>query len=248
VTVSAPPQFHELAEYYDALNDRKDYRREAERLDSIVQRIGRRGGRKWLDVACGTGRHLEFLRRTYSAVGLDESPEMLRIARRRLPGVRLVRADMRTFRLKDRFDVVTCLFGAIGHLRTQSEVGKTFDNFARHLSPGGVAIIEPWIDPADFRPGMIDVRTSRSPTLTAVRCAFSVRRRDHSIIHWHFLLGQPGRGIRYCREIDTGLLLSQEELLRLMRRAGLLPRFLSRGLVAGRGLLVGVKFDANRAS
>jgi ubiquinone/menaquinone biosynthesis C-methylase UbiE len=234
-------QFRELAEYYDPLNEGKDYRGEAERLEVLARRFGRAGRTTWLDVACGTGRHLEVLSRKRPCVGLDASSEMLRIARRRLPRLRLVRGDMRTFRLGRRFDVVSCLFSAIGHLRTKEDVRKTFANFARHLNPGGVAIVEPWIAPADFRDGMIRLQTFVGPTMTIARCASGSRRGNRSRIHYHFLVGKRGREIRYYEVTDVGLLLSRPELLRLMRAAGLHPRFLRRGLTSGRGLLVGVK-------
>ncbi len=170
VTGSGLSQFHELAEYYDAINDWKDYRVESERLETIARRFGRPGRTTWLDVACGTGRHLQFLGRRHSTVGVDSSREMLRFARRRLPGVRLVLGDMRTFRLNRRFDVVSCLFSAIGHLKTKEEVRTAFANFARHLNPGGVTIVEPWIEPSAFRSGMIHLRTHESPAVTVVRC------------------------------------------------------------------------------
>jgi dTDP-3-amino-3,6-dideoxy-alpha-D-glucopyranose N,N-dimethyltransferase/dTDP-3-amino-3,4,6-trideoxy-alpha-D-glucopyranose N,N-dimethyltransferase/N-methyltransferase len=166
---------------------------------------------------------------------------MLVIARRRLPGVRLVLGDMRTFRLDRRFEVVSCLFSAIGHLGSKEDVRKTFANFARHLTPGGVTIVEPWIEPAKFRSGFINLRTFESPDLTVARCASSRRRGNRSTIHFHFLIGKPGHEIRHSEVTDVGLLLSRKELLQLMRSAGLAPRFLSRGLTAGRGLLVGVK-------
>jgi ubiquinone/menaquinone biosynthesis C-methylase UbiE len=38
-----------------------------------------------LDVACGTGKHLQFLQEHYQVDGLDISPNMLKIARKRLP-------------------------------------------------------------------------------------------------------------------------------------------------------------------
>lgn len=234
-------QFHELAEYYDALNEGKDYRGESERLEALARRFGPSGRTTWLDVACGTGRHLEFLRRRHPAVGVDGSREMLRIARRRLPGLRLVLADMRAFELPRQFDVVSCLFGAIGHLRTKSDVRATFANFAQHLNPGGVAIVEPWIQPSAFRPGTIHLRTFQGPGLAVVRCAASARQGNHSRVHYQFLVAESGRAIRHYEETDIGLLLSRPELLQLMRSAGLRPRFLGRGLMPGRGLLVGVK-------
>jgi ubiquinone/menaquinone biosynthesis C-methylase UbiE len=241
VTRSDLAQFHELAKYYDAINDWKDYRAEAERLETIARHLGRTGRATWLDVACGTGRHLGFLRRRHPIVGVDGSDEMLREARRRLPGVRLVHGDMRTFRLNRRFDVVSCLFSAIGHLSSKEDVQKTFTNLARHLNPGGVAIVEPWLLPSAFRSGSFHLRTHQSPTLTVVRLASSARRGNRSRIRFHFLVGKPGREIEYFAEDDYGLLLSSEELLGLMRNTGLQARFFRRGLMPGRGLLVGTK-------
>ncbi len=195
MTRSKPSQFYgELAKYYDGLNAMKDYRAEAGRLEAIARRYGRPGPTTWLDVACGTGRHLEFLRRHHPVAGVDASREMLRVARRRLPKVRLVLADMRTFRLNERFDVVSCLFSAVGHLRTERELATTFANFARHLNPGGVAIVEPWIDPSMYRSSMLHVRTYDTPAVKVARCAFSSRRGNHSVIHYHYLIAETGRG------------------------------------------------------
>jgi ubiquinone/menaquinone biosynthesis C-methylase UbiE len=247
-TEASLSQFHELAEYYDAINDWKDYRGESKRLESIVRRFGPPGKTKWLDVACGTGRHLEHLSRRHPAVGVDGSAEMLRIARRRLPGVPLILGDMRSFRLHRRFDVVSCLFSAIGHLKTEKDVRRTFANFARHLNPGGIAIVEPWIDPTAFLPGTIHLRTHQSPGATVVRCAYSSRRGHHSIIQSHFLVGVPGRGIRYQEVTDVGSLIPRERLIRFMEEAGLVPHFIARGLLPGRGLLLGVKAGTGSAA
>jgi ubiquinone/menaquinone biosynthesis C-methylase UbiE len=240
-------QFHELAQYYDALNASKDYRGESDRLEALARRVGRPGKMTWLDVACGTGRHLEFLSRRHPAVGVDGSAEMLRIARHRLPGVRLVRGDMRTFRLNQRFDVVSCLFSAIGHLQKKTDLQKTFDNFARHLKPGGVAIVEPWIDRSMFHPGFVRLQTYQNPAVSLARLSYSSRRAGHSIVEFHYLIGKSGDKVRYCKVTDVGLLLSREELMGAMRKAGLQPRFLSRGFTPGRGLLVGIKVEESEA-
>ncbi|MGA7476444.1 MAG: class I SAM-dependent methyltransferase [Thermoplasmata archaeon] len=242
MTGPKPSQFYgDLARYYDGLNAWKDYRAEARRLEAIARRYGRPGRTTWLDVACGTGRHLEFLRQKHPVVGVDASREMLRIARRRLPRVRLVLADMRTFRLDERFDVVSCLFSAIGHLGTERDLQTTFVNLSRHLNPGGVAIVEPWIDPSKFRSSMVHVRTSDDPTVQVARVAFSSRRGNHSVIRYHYLIAEPGRGIRHAEVTDVGLLVSRARLLELMDAAGFRSRFVSDGLMADRGLLIGTK-------
>jgi ubiquinone/menaquinone biosynthesis C-methylase UbiE len=248
VTESGSSQFYELAEYYDPINDWKDYRGDSDRIEAIARRFGRPGRTTWLDVACGTGRHLEFLRRRHPSMGVDVSREMLRYARRRLPGIRLVLGDMRNFRLDRRFDVVSCLFSAIGHLKTGHDVRMTFANFARHLNPGGVTIVEPWFPPAAFRSGLIHLRTYESPTLTIARLASSSRRGNRSIVRYHFLVGKSGRGVQHHEVTDVGLLLSRERLLRLMTSVGLEAHFLDRGLMPGRGLLVGVKAGAGKVA
>lgn len=233
--------YRELAKYYDALYSQKDYAAEVRRLEAIARRFGRSGGTSWLDVACGTGRHLELLRRRHACVGVDGSPEMLRIARRRLPGIRLVRADMRTFHLRQKFDVLSCLFSAVGHLPTERDLLRAFENFERHLEPGGVAIVEPWIAPSKFRPGGVRMRIYEDPAVTLVRGAYATRRGNQSIIRYSYLIGEPGRGIRYLEEVDRGWLTSPDRLKVLLKRAGLTPRYFADGFLRDRGLLVGVK-------
>jgi ubiquinone/menaquinone biosynthesis C-methylase UbiE len=233
--------FHRLAPYYDDLVGGKDYRSESRALESLARRLVRSRGRAWLDVACGTGTHLSFLRRHYAVTGVDVSREMLRVARRRLPGVRLIVGDMRNFRLHETFDVVSCLYSAIGHLRTERELAATLANFARHLKPGGVAIIEPWLDPADFRSGYVHLVTHTTPAVTVARMALSSRRGSHSLVHYHYLIGKTGHRVEHFEEVDIGLLVPRGRLLKLMNDAGLTARFIRRGLTSGRGLLLGLK-------
>lgn len=233
--------FHRLAPYYDDLVGGKDYRAEARLLESLARRLVRSGGRAWLDVACGTGRHLKSLQDRYSVSGVDLSAEMLRIARRRLPGIRLTLADMRNFRLRERFDVISCLYSAIGHLKSERDLAATFANFAHHLKPGGVALVEPWIDPGDFRSGYVHLLTHRTPSVTVARMAYSERRGSRSAVHYHYLIGRPRHRVEHFEEVDVGLLVPRRRLVQLMNTAGLKGRFLRRGLPSRRGLLVGLK-------
>jgi ubiquinone/menaquinone biosynthesis C-methylase UbiE len=233
--------FGRMARYYDRLYGVKDYPAEVRKLVRLVRLYGRSGGRAWLDVACGTGRHLELLQRRYSVVGVDRSPAMLREARKRLPGVRLVRGEMQSFRLTDRFDVVTCLFSAIGHLRSENDLRRTFRNFARHLKPGGVMIVEPWIDPSTFVPGTVHAVQYRGPELVVSRVAFSSRRGSRSLVEYHYLVARRDEGIEHYREVDRGLLVSRARLLSEARAAGLRARFVDAGFATRRGLIVGEK-------
>lgn len=240
-SATGPLLFNRLAAQYDCLTSSKDSRKESSYLETLARRFGRSGGRGWLDVACGTGRHLQFLRRRHQVVGLDLSGPMLRIARRRLPKTRLLQGDMRSFNLAESFDVVTCHYSAVGHLSTEGELAGTFRNFARHLKPGGVCIVEPWIDPADFRAGLVQLVGHSGPAGSVARMACSRRRGNRSVVHYEYLVGAPGGAIQHFVEDDVGLMVPRSRLLRMMALAELQPRFLTRGLTPGRGLLLGRK-------
>jgi SAM-dependent methyltransferase len=233
--------YTDLAKLYDAQYSWKDYPAEVQRLEEIARRYGRAGEASWLDVACGTGKHLELLSRHFECAGVDVNPEMLRVARGRLRGVPFTRADMRSFHLPRRFGVVSSLFSAIGHLSSERDLRRAFRCMADHLLPGGVAIVEPWISPDDFREGHIHLRTYEDPSVTLVRCAYSRRNGSRSVIEYSYLIGEPGKGIRYLREVDRGLMVRPARLVALMGRTGLRSRFLRRGFTSRRGLLIGVK-------
>lgn len=143
------------AKYYDMIYSFKDYRGEAEKLAKIVQEKGSLSGRRLLDVACGSGHHMEYLKGWFDVEGLDLAPELLELARERLPDVPFHQADMADFALDRQFDAITCLFSSIGYLKTLERVRQAVGCWARHLAPGGVLLIEPWFTPENWHPGSV---------------------------------------------------------------------------------------------
>jgi ubiquinone/menaquinone biosynthesis C-methylase UbiE len=110
-----------------------------------------------LDVACGTGRHLEFLSTSMQCVGVDIEPALLVIAQRRCPTVTFAPADMRALDLGRTFDVVTCLFSSIGYMATAEDLHQSIRSMSSHLRPGGLLIIEPWFHPETWTAGRTQV-------------------------------------------------------------------------------------------
>jgi ubiquinone/menaquinone biosynthesis C-methylase UbiE len=81
--------FTRSAAFYDVVYAWKDYSQEAAKLDALIQsKISE--PRTLLDVACGTGKHLELLRDRYEVQGLDLDPQLLQIAKERLPASRSI--------------------------------------------------------------------------------------------------------------------------------------------------------------
>lgn len=89
------------------------------------------------DFGAGSGRHMaEFMRRGYRHVeGIDFAPtrEGVRI------GVR--RADCRTWRSKNRFNLILCLYDVIGSFPDDESNAAIVRNIVRHLAPGGHAVL-----------------------------------------------------------------------------------------------------------
>jgi SAM-dependent methyltransferase len=239
--------YEEHAEQYDRIYSRKDYAGEARWLTSLARR-STPSARTLLDVACGTGRHLELFRRSFSVAGVDASGAMLRIARRRLgTSVRLTRGDMRSFDLGREFDVVVCLFSAIGYLLSGSDRRRAFRSFYRHLAPGGVAIVEGWILPSTFRDRSAHLQVYDGAEAKIARVSTVSRTGATSRIEMQYLLGVPGGGVEHWREVHRNALVEPAEMLRTMRDAGFRARFLRTGPFRDRGVYVGIR-PADRSS
>jgi demethylmenaquinone methyltransferase / 2-methoxy-6-polyprenyl-1,4-benzoquinol methylase len=100
----------------------------------LVSRIP--GGSRVLDVATGTGAvALELLKKDCSVVGVDQSDEMLAVARKRVPEVEFVRARAEALPFEDgSFDALTVTY----LLRYVDDPGATIRELARVVGPGGV--------------------------------------------------------------------------------------------------------------
>jgi SAM-dependent methyltransferase len=233
--------FYKSFHIYDAIYASlgKDYARESARVDELIRAYKRSPGNRLLDVACGTGRHLTYLKDSYQAEGIDLEPGMLEIARQRNPGMDFHLGDMTDFDLGSRFDAVICLFSAIGYVRTLAGLHSAISAMARHLVPGGVLIVEPWLDPDVFRPGLVHAHYVDEPDLKIARINTSNVRDGVSILDMHYLVGTPD-GVDYFSELHEVGLFSREEYKTAFVESGLSYDRDEEGLI-GRGLLIGVK-------
>lgn len=229
-----------LAELYDPIYRFKDYQKEARTLHHLVRRYGPPRARSLLDVACGTGEHLRFLRRWYNVAGVDASRSMLRVARAKLPGVPLTLGRMESFRTTRRYEVVTCLFSAIGYLRDPRSVRRAFEHFHDALVPGGIVLLEPFIAPDRWRPGSAHVLDVEAGGVRVVRMTVSERRRGEAVMPMHYLVGDR-TGVRHYLEVHVCHLLPIPRLRRWLEQAGFEVRWAPKAMPSGRGLLIGVR-------
>ncbi|MEO9170558.1 MAG: class I SAM-dependent methyltransferase [Candidatus Baltobacteraceae bacterium] len=229
------------AAYYDALlrAQGKDYAGESARVREIIEEHKTSGGNALLDVACGTGMHVSYLRESYVCEGLDVDRAMLSIAAERLHDIPLHAQDMIGFNLGARFDAIVCLFSGIGYVPNGRLLDQTLETFAKHLMPGGVAVVEPWIRPHQWQDGYIDAKFADEPDVKVAR--MSVNRRDGnvSIVNFNYMVAASD-GVRTFAEPHRLVLFTDEEYRRAFERARFDLAYDPVGLT-GRGLFIGRK-------
>jgi len=229
------PMFSRSARIYDAIYASvRDYPREAAELDRLIQER-RPGARTLLDVACGTGAHLEHLE-GYEVEGLDLDPEMLAVARERLPDVPFHEGDMAVFALGERFDAVVCMFSSIGYVRTEERLSSAIASMARHLEPGGVLVVEPWLSPDVWMDRHVGAVFVDDPELKIARMNVAQREGTVSMFEFEYLVGTPDGIERFTERHELGL-FTVEQYLQAFRIAGLEAEHDQEGPM-GRGLYI----------
>ncbi|HEX2030521.1 MAG TPA: class I SAM-dependent methyltransferase [Actinomycetota bacterium] len=110
------------------------------RDDLIVRMVEAHGAREGalLDIGCGYGYLLARFRRRYELFGIDVSVHAARQAAVRLPGVRVVQADVqRPLPFRRRFEVVLAI-NIVEHLPDPAAGARTIRDA---LGPGGLCVV-----------------------------------------------------------------------------------------------------------
>jgi ubiquinone/menaquinone biosynthesis C-methylase UbiE len=229
--------FSKTARYYDKIYSFKDYQAEAHHLTAVIHQNLRSGGNRLLDVACGTGRHIEHLKKYFEVEGLDISEELLELARVQNPGVLFHQADMVHFQLSRKFDVVTCLFSSIGYVRTVENLMRAIHCMSQHVMPGGIVIIEPWFTPDTWHAGTVHALFIDEPELKIARVNTSLADGRLSYFDLHYLIGTPEGTEHFAERHELGL-FERNEMVTAFETAGLEVSYDEEGLT-GRALYIG---------
>lgn len=136
--------FDLFARYYDL--DHGDLREDLDFYLGFAQRIGS----PLLDAGCGTGRVLLPLAgEGFAVTGLDVSAAMLAQAEARLAAVprlgsrvQLVHADVRSFRLEQRFALAFMALNSFLLMTTVADQRAALGCLFAHLRPGGLLLLD----------------------------------------------------------------------------------------------------------
>jgi ubiquinone/menaquinone biosynthesis C-methylase UbiE len=144
-----------------------------------------------LDAACGTGRHAAHLaERGHEVTGVDGSPEMLELARERLPDVRLLEGDLHALPVDDgEFDVAVCAL-ALGHLE---DLSPPVSELARAVRAGGHVVL------SDMHPAM---SVAGGQAFFAAEDGTLAFVREHVHLYGEYLDAFAGAGLEVIRCVE----------------------------------------------
>jgi SAM-dependent methyltransferase len=128
-----------LAKFYERLMSDSSLR--SSQVMRCIERYGPTAS-SLLELGCGTGAVLSGLSAVGSLAGIDISPNMLDIARARLPGVQFTQGDISSFDLGRKFDVIVCTYDVLNHLTEFDHWTSCFACTGKHLAESGLFIFD----------------------------------------------------------------------------------------------------------
>jgi SAM-dependent methyltransferase len=169
---------------------------------------------------------------------------MLVRAAERCPGVTLVEGDMRTLDsagLGGPFDVVTCLFSAIAYMQDLRALHEATASMARCLAPGGMLVVEPFLEPGVVELGRPWATFVDRPEIKIARMDVPRVQGRCLLLEFEYLIADADE-VRHVPESHRIGLFTVDEIGAAFRAAGLAWDFESHGLT-GRGLHLGRRAD-----
>jgi SAM-dependent methyltransferase len=231
-----------LAKYYDSQYSWKKYDEEAKYLDLVINKFKKSNGFEMLDVACGTGSHIKYFNGKYKVTGLDYNQEMLNIAKEKNPNINFFNGDMINFKIKNKFDIIVCLFSSISYLNSYSKLEKCIKNFVNHLKPGGIVIFEPFVESNLFKSVKpANFMIYEDSELKIARVNDSIKIKDKAFLKFHYLISNLN-GVEYFSEEHEIMLFEKLKVIEIMKKLGFEKSTFDKvGLMPGRGLYIGRK-------
>jgi ubiquinone/menaquinone biosynthesis C-methylase UbiE len=215
--------YKKYAKFYDKIYSKKEYDNEVKFINSVVKKYKIKE-KKLLDVACGTGTHdKKLIENSFKVVGVDINSEMLKIAKNKVKKAKFIKGDMSSLKLKEKFNIIICLFTAINYNKNISELKKTIKNFYNLLNKNGIVIFDLGLTKKNTKEEFpVGMTTYSENNLQIVRIGkWNISKDNPKICNANFLMLVKERG-KIDFEIDEHELgiFSVKEVESIMKNTG----------------------------
>ena len=219
--MSAAESYGAFAYAYDQALGERYFRAVRRLLADVLDRYPSES-KTHLDVACGTGLAMPFFTgRGFVSTGVDISPVMLNVARKRAR--RLVGGDTRALPLRTTFSRITCLYDSLNHLLDPRDLVAAFREIAGVMDGDSLFIFDmnhPEIYPEVW--GMKEPFVDEGPDFH-LEIATTYRRREglgRALVTGWAVVG--GRRVN-IRERHTQRSYERADIVASLAEAGLHP-------------------------
>lgn len=191
-------------------------------VQDLVARIPLAHAANAADIGCGPGNSTEVLRERYpraSIVGVDSSPDMIKVARERLPDVAFEVADIREWRPKEPPDMI--LANAV--LQWIPEHETLIPALIARLKPGGALAVQMPDNLEEPSHRLMREIASEGPWAMKLKDAARARAERHDA-EWHFrLLRRQARHVDVWRTTYFHPLAGARAVVEWLKGTGLRP-------------------------
>ncbi|MCE3280864.1 MAG: SAM-dependent methyltransferase [Bacteroidetes bacterium] len=130
--------------YYHILYKHRNYNEAELFISNLIKFLEPKPGSRFLDLACGKGRHSLFLnKKGFDVTGIDLSPESISHANEfKNEKLQFYVHDMRRLFRTNYFDYILNLFTSFGYFDKERDEKATIDAVAKGLKPGGMFVLD----------------------------------------------------------------------------------------------------------
>ena len=130
--------------YYHILYKNRDYTEAELFINKLLNFLSPNKGSRFLDIACGKGRHSKYIHsKGYDVVGFDLSEQSINYANTfKEKGLEFHTHDMRKNFKTSCFDYALNLFTSFGYFENQKDELKALKSSANNLKQGGSIVID----------------------------------------------------------------------------------------------------------
>lgn len=134
--------YNDFAYIYDALTDDVDYDQFMQFIKKIFK-LNNLNPELVLELACGTGNFTKRLvDEGYDVIALDNSEQMLDVAREKCEDVLFLNQDMTEFELYGTVDAIICVLDSVNYITDKRKLQKMFKLCHNYLNYGGLLIFD----------------------------------------------------------------------------------------------------------
>lgn len=201
--------------YYHSLYANRNDEEAAFFLDHLVDFLQPGGSARFLDAACGKGRHSKYLHdKGFDVLGFDLSIASIEEAQQMAEeGLQFERKDIRKIDYEAEFDYVLNLFTSFGYFDTAEEDQAIVDGFAQALKPGGTVVID-YLNPHWVKDTLTEYEEKEVEGIT-----YEMQRSiEKGIVKKHIRFRHEGEFFEFTEQVK---LFELSDFQHLLEKAGL---------------------------